>query len=369
MKNLRQTQAGTKRRHFETLDAMRFFAFFCVFLGHANAIPFLDFFQHSAGLAVQFFFTLSGFLITYIILEEKEQTGKLNLKNFFIRRILRIWPLFYLAILVAWCTPFILSFLHLPYSNEGYEPNWLMSVCFLENYKFILEQQLPNVSPLAVMWSLCVEEHFYIVWGLALFFLKTKNSYRLFIASIFIAPVSRLLFIEQNWETVDLFTNIDFFAYGAIPAFLLITKKEKFEKRINQIPLIYKYLSIILVISLFFILSHYKFSNNLAKLLIPSLFGILFMILIVIIIPQENKIKIGKKNIFSRLGKYTYGLYIYHALVISLFLSLFNRFDWGGSTFLTSLISFALSLLCTIIISIFSYNLFEVKFLDLKKRF
>ena len=124
---------------------------------------------------VSFFFVLSGFLITYIILEEKETTGKLNLSSFFIRRILRIWPLYYLMVAIAFLTPYLLSRFNISYSNEGYSPNWLWTILFLENYKMIITDSFPNVSPLRVMWSLCVEEHFYIVWGLALWKVKMKH--------------------------------------------------------------------------------------------------------------------------------------------------------------------------------------------------
>ncbi len=77
-------QPKLEKRYFDTFDAMRFFSFLAVFLGHLPplSIPFFDSFSHSAGLGVKFFFTLSGFLITYLILEEKERTGKLHLGNY-----------------------------------------------------------------------------------------------------------------------------------------------------------------------------------------------------------------------------------------------------------------------------------------------
>ena len=70
----------------------------------------------------------------------------------------------------AFSTPFILSWLNLDHSNEGYEPNFLFTILFLENYVGIALREAPNVSPLGVMWSLCVEEHFYIVWGVSCIF-------------------------------------------------------------------------------------------------------------------------------------------------------------------------------------------------------
>jgi len=85
----------TTKRHFETFDALRLLAFFTVFLYHATVYdsPLVNYLKAGAPLGVHFFFVLSGFLITYIIAEEKQQTGQVNVKHFLARRFLRIWPL------------------------------------------------------------------------------------------------------------------------------------------------------------------------------------------------------------------------------------------------------------------------------------
>ena len=83
---------NTSRRYFHTFDALRFFSFLLVFFQHLPGSGFriVDFFQKSGEVGVSFFFVLSGFLITYILLYEKTTKEKIKLKNFFIRRILRI---------------------------------------------------------------------------------------------------------------------------------------------------------------------------------------------------------------------------------------------------------------------------------------
>src|SRR3954447_9736754 len=127
------------RRRFHSLDALRFFAFLKVFFLHIPVATFavFNFLKNGGGTGVVFFFVLSGFLITYILLSEKTLTGTIKLKNFYLRRILRIWPLYYLILCLAFLTPYLASLFQFNTSGEGYTPNWMMSVLFLENYQMI----------------------------------------------------------------------------------------------------------------------------------------------------------------------------------------------------------------------------------------
>src|SRR4051812_32969529 len=136
------------RRQFHSFDALRFFAFLKVFFLHIPVATFaaFNFVKNGGGTGVTFFFVLSGFLITYILLSEKAVTKNINLKSFYLRRILRIWPLYYLILGIAFLTPYFVSQFHLSASGEGYEPNWLMSVFYLENYQMIRMNDHPNVS-------------------------------------------------------------------------------------------------------------------------------------------------------------------------------------------------------------------------------
>ena len=112
------------KRHFETFDALRFLAFFKVFLYHLpfSHWPLFNSIKAGGDLGVRLFYVLSGFLITCIIAEEKQQTGRLNFKHFMVRRILRIWPLYYLMVAFAYLTPLIMSYWDISHSDDGYVP-------------------------------------------------------------------------------------------------------------------------------------------------------------------------------------------------------------------------------------------------------
>jgi peptidoglycan/LPS O-acetylase OafA/YrhL len=360
----------TERHHFHSFDAFRFFAFLKVFLLHipVSAFAWFNYAKGGGGIGVQFFFVLSGFLITYIILEEKQQTGSLNLKNFFIRRILRIWPLYYLMVTIAYLTPYILEHIvNLPASSEGYEPKLWMSFLFLENYQMMLTHQHANVSPLSIMWSLCIEEHFYIIWGVLLYYINIKTLPKVIIACILIGIVSRAVYVQFNIPTSDILTNIDLFAYGAIPAYLFITRREKIELIVSSVSRAAKIGFIVFLITVVSICS--QFSDDRSYILLTSALGILFSVLIVSSLPAKGGIRINDGNLFSRLGVYTYGLYLYHILVINLLIRVFEKYGLSLQQPWLMVLFILISLLLSIGISIVSYHLFEKQFLKLKKFF
>jgi len=354
---------------FHSFDALRFLSFTVVFLSH---LPF-DLFSNSYStlfknrgyIGVEFFFVLSGFLITYILLNEKRNGNQINLKNFFIRRILRIWPLFYLMILFAYLSPFIITHLGLTFSEEGYQPNYFYSCLFLENYQTIFKHQFPNVIPLPVFWSLCIEEHFYIIWGVLLYYVNKKRIPFLITTLLFLATFFRYLFLKNDLLFLDLSTNVDFFMFGAIPAYLYSYYKEELlvflKQRSNKIK------SLILSITVLYVLFSGKIRFKNYELIEPILFGCLFSLCLFIFIPKDNSFKIKDNNILSKLGVYTYGLYLTHFIAISLVKKLFIKlnisFDRNFLLFITC------SLLITILASYISYTVIEKPFLNLKKYF
>lgn len=350
------------RKHFHSFDALRFFSFLLVFLLHLpkTGKAYIDFFLKSGGIGVTFFFVLSGFLITYILMYEKEQKKTISLRNFYLRRILRIWPLFYLMIAFAYLSPYILNALNLPFENEGYKPDLLTSIFFGENYRMMMTNTFPDGAPLRVMWSLCIEEHFYILWGVLLYFISIEKIPLLIISSITIANIARPIYTHFGIGHIDILSHLDYFAFGAIPAYILMYKKE-YLNCLEKIPICLKYIFLTLTVAIVFILP----SVNLVSIgyLSPFILGLLFSMTILFTL-GKNSIHINEDLLFSKLGVYTYGLYLYHTIVILLFIQMFKYISFSNWYALG--IS---SLFMTIAVSIISYHLFEKQFLKLKRYF
>lgn len=330
---------------------------------HHIPIPdtsFFSFFTQSGSLAVSFFFVLSGFLITYLLLFEKLQRGSISFRRFFSRRVLRIWPLFYAMLLFAFLTPFILKVLNLESSNEGYEPNWIVSMLFLENYQMMLTNSFPNTAPMRVMWSLCVEEHFYIVWGIIIYLISLNRIFLLFLSCIVLSVVVRIIYNLLGLPFLDLFSNLDSFALGAIPAYLLLFKRGIIA-RVEEMPVSAKYIIVGTALLLTFAIPNL---NRTGSSLLPLLYNSLYALVILITLPVRNHFRIRDKNIVSRLGTYTYGLYMFHTIFIMLFIRIIDDFDLNIKYWIIAISS----LVVTIAVSLISYHLYEKPFLKLKTK-
>ncbi len=168
--------AGTGSResiHLPGLNGVRFWAAFLVLLDHLELFkPYFGITQfwseaqsaHLGRTGVTVFFVLSGFLITYLLLKEKE-LGGIGIRNFYVRRILRIWPLYYLIVALCFFVAPYIGILQV----EGYAEavhndlaaKLFLFVAMMANVAFVL---LPTVPFGNVLWSVAVEEQFYLFW-------------------------------------------------------------------------------------------------------------------------------------------------------------------------------------------------------------
>jgi peptidoglycan/LPS O-acetylase OafA/YrhL len=162
-----------KNLHFYGLDSLRAIAALAVVVSHIefykktagleNAFDGVNFFENAGNTGVILFFVLSGFLITYLLLHEREKTSAVNVRYFYIRRLLRIWSLYFFITALA----FILAPLlvgkgnYYPPASEGYKPltSLLMYVFFIPNLAFLIKMGAPMALHL---WTIGVEEQFYL---------------------------------------------------------------------------------------------------------------------------------------------------------------------------------------------------------------
>jgi len=301
---------------------------------------------------VTIFFVLSGFLITYLLLLENNKKGTINRKHFYIRRILRIWPLYYLYLFLAVIIIYLFSS---TLENAEMVPFYIF---LLANIPFIIEMGLPACHHL---WSIAVEEQFYLFWP---FFFKKKIKLHKVLAIIIISCViiriMLWIFFPFKLFTV-LFTvnRFDCMMLGALVA-IYFYENRKIIKFFTSFPC---QLFAWIVIAIHF------FNFNIINSIISMEFVTLATAIIICgQISSKHKIINLENRLFNFLGKYSYGIYVYHPLFIYI-LSKSNFFNQIENEIARAVTVFLTVILITLGIAFLSYELIEKKFIKLKDRF
>jgi peptidoglycan/LPS O-acetylase OafA/YrhL len=207
------------KRAIPSLDGLRAFSVLAVILGHARGtvldhFPALSIFRN-AGQGVAVFFVLSGFLITHLLLKEKGKTGNIDLKEFYFRRTLRIFPPFYVFVLVVG----ILTFFHLAAADTR---SFLAALTYTWNYV----PQANDSWVLGHCWSLSLEEQFYLLWPLCVAKLRRETCLKITLGIILLSPVSRIV-TYYAWPSMRthinmmLHTHVDAIMTGCLLTLLL----------------------------------------------------------------------------------------------------------------------------------------------------
>lgn len=367
-----------KKIFFPNLDGWRFIAFLAVFYHHSYSTKFEYILENptyklirgttkNGNLGVDFFFVLSGFLIIYLLISEKNLTGKIDVRNFYIRRILRIFPLYYFCVFFGFVIfPFIKSLLGvIPDENA----NPLYYLFFLSNIDIINNYAIPDASILGILWSVSVEEQFYLTIPFILLVVPVKFYKWIFTLVIVVSWIFRANYFDN--EYVMTFHTITFagnLAIGGLIAYYSATN-EKFVKFFEDLnPYIIKLLYLAVILIFFF--RYQIFFSPVLRIFDTSIIAILFAVILLEQNFSKNSFfKMKNNRIFSRLGKYTYGLYCLHMIAILIVLQITSKLHINTELWQIVLIETPLNLALAIVIAYISYQFYEKPFLKLKNKF
>lgn len=315
-------------------------------------------------LSVFLFFVLSGFLITSLLFVEKERTQTIDIKSFYMRRVLRIWPLYFLTVILGLFILPQIPFLDIPEetANIGIDltEKIILYVLILPNIVTGVFKHIPYLSQ---NWSIGVEEQFYYFWPWVIRQTKTKRLLLvmvIFLVSIYVIRSLTVLYMPEIgcWKYLNEFIKslrLTCMILGAIGAYFTY-----FQIDSKLVKLIF----------------HRNFQIGLYVLLVGMLcigvylpgvnqevYALIFTLILMNLAKNPNNILNLENPVFDYLGKITYGMYMYHtiAVVIGVKISMsYNQSNW---------VSYPITYVLTIIISAISYEYFEKPFLKLKDKF
>lgn len=367
-----------KRIFFENLDGLRFFCFLSVFFFHSFFTDF-DYIKHSyvysfikkdvfgnGNLGVNFFFVLSGFLITYLLIEEKKISGKIDLKNFWLRRILRIWPLFYFCVIFGF---FVFPLIKSAFGQQSNESaNIFYYLTFLNNFDF-LKNGLPDSSVLGVLWSVAIEEQFYFVWPIILYFLPVSKYWVAFGTIILTSWIFRGCYDNSLIHEHHTLSCIGDMAIGAFGAWL-IQERIKFKTFIENRSRLEIYSLYIMFLLIFFFRDEVFYKFYLLRIFERSFIAIIILFIIMEQNYSRNSFyKMSNFKRISSLGTITYGLYCLHFIGILITIKLTSKLGFNTQLWQVIFVDSIVSLIITITISKLSYKYYEKPFLKFKDRF
>jgi peptidoglycan/LPS O-acetylase OafA/YrhL len=367
-----------KRIYFENLDGLRFLCFLSVFLVHSfnsesseiKGNPIFHFVRYNlfgrGNLGVNFFFVLSGFLITFLLIEEKKLNGQVNLKKFWIRRILRIWPLYYFCVFFGFVIFPLLKQRFGQIPNETANPIYYLT--FLNNFDFI-NRGLPDASDLAVLWSVAIEEQFYLVWPVVLFIFPIKKLWIPFLIFITISLTFRAVNDSAALNEHHTLSCIGDMTIGAAGAWLIIVST-KFKKYIENL----KKYKIIIIYSLFFFIYLFRdefLTVNYGLRIFERMFIAICIILIILeqCFSKKSLFKMSNYKNISKLGVISYGLYCLHTICILIAATLAKKLSINRHLSQLVLIEIPVAFILTIVFSKISFKYFETPFLKFKNKF
>lgn len=364
------------RRYYRPeLDALRFFAFLCVFCFHlldyvsidAATRPVLNALCTAGAFGVPVFFLLSSFLIVELLLREREQTGDIHIKSFYVRRILRIWPLyfavFYGLVALGHYLPDV--------GPKGYGL-WIAFSFFAGNWYIMRYGWIAGaIDPL---WSIAVEEQFYIaipvlsrIGGRKL--LATISVILLTVSYLISVHYARLVYSGESGQWVNSWFQFQFFAAGALLAIALHGRVPRWTMIVRGILFLVALLCWVYAVMETGVRSydgHPTVSGAIGGWTMVLAGAILFF-LAALGTPASYV-----PRWLTYLGRISYGLYMFHSLVFHLVFQIARpriETHLGLSPENTSLIGIALVLAITIAVAGVSYRYFERPFLKLKERF
>lgn len=363
----------TQRIYFKNLDILRFLAAYMIVILHSyfgyktqfgdpsfvkSMLPVnatrLETTIENFSSGVDVFFIISGFLITYLLLAEREKMGQVDVVKFWIRRAFRIWPLYFLILLVG---PLLTYF----YNEQ--EPGYLYHFFFLGNFD-IWYNGTKSVAT-DHLWSICIEEHFYLICPLIIGFIPLKRLPETLLTIVIITLLYRAHLYAHVPRSggalyVHTLSRMDVLAIGSLFGYLTYYKRIKFDHSWGIRFMVYG------IFIFLFMNERYTESTTFFSATMKKYFFVFVMAYWVgnFMFHPKAFFAVKKTNILHHFGKVSYGIYMFNPIIIFIVLKTFAKYDIHNFALFLVLVNGGLALACYL-----SYRFYEMPFLALKEKY
>jgi peptidoglycan/LPS O-acetylase OafA/YrhL len=318
------------------------------------------------------FFVLSGFLITDILLNTVNKPG--YFKNFYAKRTLRIFPLYYFSLIVFFILLPRINNFPLDFSFYINHQWWFWT--YLQNWFLIFHNPGNTTTAIQHYWSLAVEEQFYIVWPLVIYLIRRPKWLLIISVIMLLAVISTRIYLweikvkDLNYFGLYTYTRIDGICIGSMLAILQFMKSAFIKKYFTGLVLFLAATNFVF----YFINRQFGFTYPYLAIVGYTTFAMLFAIVLHEAIRGENKFlnSLLSLPLLQFFGKISYGFYIFHWPVYLILydwmnekIKIMNNLTEPGRAILVSVLLTLLGLL----ISMISFYTFENYFLKKKKAF
>ena len=364
-----------ERVYFPELDGLRFVAFLMVFLFHGG-VPWgvlrpligrtlTDVFRDNGGYGVQLFFILSGYLITALLLREEARYGRIALRAFWIRRILRIWPLYYLIVLIGF---FLLPGLMGQFGTSSYRQTlrtYLPSfLAFLGNWS--MAWRVPAPDWLSVLWSVCVEEQFYLIVPLFIAFIAPRFR-RPIVVGLIVGSIGVRWWCAHRYQSQLMIVFNTFAQFDTLLSGVLLALVMGWDRNRPTLTRWLRWLQWPLYLAIGWVMTRPHLGHGTTFHRTWDFVWVWLCGLGVVIVAIWGNGWLRAALSYSRivwLGKISYGLYMYHEIALWFREHYLSRLGWfPNKEELLAIATFAL----TIGLAAASYYGYERRFLRLKK--
>lgn len=366
-----------QKKYFPNLNATRFLAFVPVFLTHCfytndpqlKATAIYSFVQDHLKLgllALDYFFVLSSFLISWIIYEELEMNGSFSIRNFYIRRSLRIFPLYFLVVLFGFTLYYGSVFLDLHSISQL--PSFHHFLFFTLNF-YMMNYGMNFLFFLTFFWSVSVEEQFYVFWALVLKFIQ---RFDVIISVILI--VSSLIFryvnIHDNPRLVfHTLSSLANFGVGNLLCIAFYKHREACVTFINAMSISLKRMIYLLFAGMCLCYNDIFCVDSMV--VIERLVFALFFAFVIADLAFSKKPSFQLERIrwMDYFGQLSFGLYCYHGIILTAAYFILQRMDCLSSPWLVFVVTPIILFGSTLLAAHLSYRWIEKPILKLKRNF